>query len=134
VADCNGTRGQPTSGLNRAIPGYGFSCFPTGDAGLQESRRGWEPRKDLRVRPFKEVCLERTARTSGPVCRFPTHFRKMTQGGKAVSQSAIATRGRQSCPTPSIPAPGGIGTLRNIPIPPRVTDRHAMERRVQSAK
>jgi hypothetical protein len=28
-------------------------------------------------------------------------FRKMTRGGKAVSQPAIATRGRQSCPTPS---------------------------------
>ena len=37
------------SGLNKAIPGYGFSCFPTGDAGLQESRRGWEPRMGLRA-------------------------------------------------------------------------------------
>jgi hypothetical protein len=27
------------------VPGYGFSCFPTGDAGLQASRRDWEPRK-----------------------------------------------------------------------------------------
>src|ERR1017187_4721960 len=29
----------------KVIPGYGFSCFPTGDVGLQVSRRGWEPRK-----------------------------------------------------------------------------------------
>ena len=38
------------------ISGYGFSCFPTGDAGLQGSRRGWESRKTKIALPvFKQV-------------------------------------------------------------------------------
>jgi hypothetical protein len=51
--------------IEKVIPGYGFSCFPTGDVGLQVSRRGWEPR--LR----KQGCA-----SSGSMAEFRPHGRR----------------------------------------------------------